>query len=151
VAEGEKFSSRDVAQFVLELDATITSWRQTTYAPHPETNSQLPIRPTGIELAVLTSLAQCYGRAIVEDERFLPALDFVAEEGAVELVQRVLWGERCEDLWLANQLCDARLPFEILCSTWPEVFLQESHEALSRLGLPAVAAPRPPDFPRTPD
>ena len=27
------FTSREVAQFILELDATITLWRQTTYAP----------------------------------------------------------------------------------------------------------------------
>ncbi len=26
-------TSREVAQFILELDATITLWRQTTYAP----------------------------------------------------------------------------------------------------------------------
>ena len=152
------FSSRELAQFILELDATITAWRQATYAtyaPHlPDAPSPLPIRPSGIELAVLTSFVQTYGRAIVEDQRFLPVLDFIAECGAVVLVQRVLfgdvWGEQFEDLWLANQLHDARLAFETLCGTWPEVFMGQAHAALTALGLPTLTPPMFRDLPRTP-
>jgi hypothetical protein len=71
VAQGrEPLSSREVARFILELDATITSWRQATYATYasrlPDAPAPLPVRPSGMELAVLTSLAQTYGRAIVE-------------------------------------------------------------------------------------
>jgi hypothetical protein len=153
VAQGrEPFSSRELAQFILELDATITAWRQTTVVPYllPGAPAPLPIRPSGIELAVLTALAQTYGRTIVEDQRFLPVLDFIAEWGAVVLVQRVLWGEQFEDLWLANQLHDARLAFEILCGTWPEVFMGQANAALTAVGVPTLTPPMFRDLPWTP-
>ncbi|SAL86238.1 hypothetical protein AWB67_07147 [Caballeronia terrestris] len=93
-------------------------------------------------------------RAIVEDQRFLPVLDFIAACGAVVLVQRVLfgdvWGEPFEDLWLAKQLHDARLAFEILCGTWPEVFLGQANAALTALGLPTLTPPMFRDLPRSP-
>jgi hypothetical protein len=116
----------------------------------PGTPAPLPVRPSGIELAVLTSLAQTYGRAVVEDQRFLPVLDFIAECGAVVLVQRVLWSEQFEDVWLATQLHDARLAFEILCGTWPEVFMGEAHAALTAVGLPTLTPPMFRDLPHTP-
>jgi hypothetical protein len=152
VAQGKApLTSREIAQLVLELDATITSWRQATYAPRlADAPAPLPIRPSGIELAVLTSLVQTYGRAIVEDQRFLPVLDFLAEWGAVVLVQRVLWDEQFEDLWLEKQLHDARLAFEILCGAWPEVFMGQANAALTALGLPTLAPPMFRDLPRTP-
>jgi hypothetical protein len=159
VAQGRQpFSRRELAQFILELDATITAWRQATYAtyspPLPDAPAPLPIRPSRIELAVLTSLVQTYGRAIVEDQRFLPVLDFIAEWGAVVLVQRVLfgdvWGEQFEDRWLAKQLHDARLAFEILCGTRPEVFMGQASAALTAVGLPTLTPPMFRDLPRTP-
>ena len=158
MAQGrEPLSRRELAQFILELDATITAWRQATYATYatyasrlPDANAPLPFRPSGIELAVLTSLAQTYGRAIVEDQRFLPVLDFIAEWGAVVLVQRVLWDEQFEDLWLAKQLHDAHLAFEILCGTWPEVFMAQAHAALTAVGLPTLTPPMFRDLPRAP-
>ncbi|SAL88860.1 hypothetical protein AWB67_07672 [Caballeronia terrestris] len=72
MAQGrEPLSRRELAQFILELDATITAWRQATYATYatysprsPDAPAALSIRPSGIELGVLTSLAQTYGRAI---------------------------------------------------------------------------------------
>ncbi|MDR5832257.1 hypothetical protein P9250_30800 [Caballeronia sp. LP006] len=89
----------------------------------------------------MTALAQSYGSAIVEDQRFSPVLDFIAECGAVTLVQQALWGEQFEDVWLAGQLRKARLAFEIFCGTWREVFMRQAHTTLTRLGLPALVPP----------
>ena len=46
------------------------------------------------------------------------------------LVQRALWGEQLGDVRLAARLLDARIPFEILCGTWPEVFMAQAHAEL---------------------
>ncbi|GAB5097652.1 hypothetical protein [Caballeronia sp. HLA56] len=153
MAQGnDGFSDREGARAVLQLDDTVTLWRRAASASLSNLAAvpALPIRPSGVELAVLTALAQSYGHAIVEDQRFLPVLDFIAECGGVTLVQRALWGEQFEDLWLAGQLCKARLAFEILCGTWPDVFMRQAHTTLTRLGLPTLVAPMFRDLPRAP-
>ncbi|WP_250518937.1 hypothetical protein [Caballeronia sp. ATUFL_M1_KS5A] len=43
-------------------------------------------------------------------------------------------------------LRDARVAFEFLCATWPEVFLAETHAVLADLGVHV----RPPDADRMP-
>jgi hypothetical protein len=134
---------------VLQLDDAVTLWRRAASAALPELAAvpplpPLPMRPSQIELAVLTALAQTYGPALAEDARFLPVLDFAAECGAVVLVQRVLWGEQFEDVWLAAQLREARVAFEVLCGTWPEVFLSDAQAALVRLGMRLPGPNEPP-------
>jgi hypothetical protein len=64
-------------------------------------------------------------------------------------VQRVLWGEAFEDVWLASRLRAARVAFEVLCGTWPSVFMAEAGAALGRLGLPRLGstADEPPSPP----
>ena len=57
------------------------------------------------------------------------------------LVQRALWGERPDDVRLAARLLDARIPFEILCGTWPEVFMAQAHAELQGF------RPQPPKSP----
>ena len=79
---------------------------------------------------MLTALAQTYGPAILRPDPFGLVLDCIAERGAVVLVQRVLWGERSADVRLAALLLDARIAFELLCSTWPDVFMAQAHAAL---------------------
>ena len=50
------------------------------------------------------------------------------------VVQRVLfgeaWDERHDDVRLAARLHAVRVPFEILCRTWPGVFMGEAHGEL---------------------
>jgi hypothetical protein len=134
-----------VAQVVLRLDEAATWWRRAASAwPGLETDPAVPTRPSQIELAVFTALAQTYGRALVDDAHFLPVIDYAAECGAVVLVQRVLWGESFEDGWLASQLRAARVAFEVLCATWPQVFMAEADEALAQLGLPRLGPAEPP-------
>jgi hypothetical protein len=103
----------------------------------------LPVKPTRVELAVFTALAQTYGSALLSQSSFVPVLDCIAECGAVVLVQRSLWGERSEDVRLAARLLAARVPFEILCGTWPEVFMGEAHAELQGF------MPRPPGSPES--
>jgi hypothetical protein len=79
---------------------------------------------------VLTALAQTYGAALLEQPSFAPVLDCIAQCGAVVLVQQALWGERSDDVRLAARLLAARVPFEILCGTWPEVFMAQAHAEL---------------------
>ncbi|WP_097191014.1 hypothetical protein [Caballeronia arationis] len=47
-------------------------------------------------------------------------------------------------MWLATQLRGARVAFEVLCGTWPEVFMTEADKALAHLGLPRLGPVEPP-------
>ena len=39
-------------------------------------------------------------------------------------------GRNPEDVRLAARLLAARVPFEMLCGTWPEVFMAQAHAEL---------------------
>jgi hypothetical protein len=149
VAQGkEEFSDREVAQVVLALDEAVALKRRATIArlaAHRDAVPILPVRPSRIELAVLTALAQTYGPALLEQPSFIPVFDCIAECGAVVLVQRSLWGERSEDVRLAARLLAARVPFEILCGTWPEVFMAQAQAELQGF------RPQPPKSPMASD
>src|SRR5689334_22027649 len=52
-----------------------------------------------------------------------------------------------ENARLAELLREARVAFEFLCATWPEVFLGQAHAAFARIGVrvrPPDAHPLPP-------
>ncbi|WP_250475078.1 hypothetical protein [Caballeronia sp. GAFFF1] len=115
----------------------------------------LPVNPTRIELAVVVALAETFGSALAEEALFLPVIDFIADVGAVRLVQRVMYGARpitdfddtayaAENARLAELLREARPAFECLCATCPEVFMAQARDALAQLGLPRLRAPAPP-------
>ncbi|MDR5736186.1 hypothetical protein QCE47_28150 [Caballeronia sp. LZ025] len=135
------FSDAEVARVVLALDHTIVRFRRAHALGHlvEGRTVPLPVKPTKIELAVFTSLAQTYGPALLDHADFIPVLDCIVEQGAVRLVQRSLWGERPDDVRLAARLLAARIPFEVLCGTWPDVFMGEAHAELQGF------RPRPPD------
>lgn len=87
----------------------------------------LPIKPTRVELAVI-ALAETYGARLYRESGFVPVLDFIADDGAVALVPRMIYGGRAEtdfdvtartaeNTWLAEVLRDARVAFEFLCAT----------------------------------
>ncbi|SAL85098.1 hypothetical protein AWB68_07562 [Caballeronia choica] len=149
--EFAEFSDAAVARVVLALDQAITRRRQLAAAT---VNAKLrivlgtwvppPLKPTRIELAVFTVLAQTYGPAVLHHPDFTPVLEDLAECGAVVLVQRALWGEQLDDVRLAARLLDARIPFEILCGTWPEVFMAQAHAELQGF------RPQPPKSPKSP-
>jgi len=93
----------------------------------------------------------------VQRRAFLPVIDFIADDGAVKLVQRVMYGARAtthfevsayaaENARLAELLREARTAFESLCATWPEVFMAQASEALTQLGLPQLPTPAPPSI-----
>jgi hypothetical protein len=133
VAQGaEEFSEREVARLTLQLDEIITRMRRGASTRHIARGIPLllPIKPTRTEFAVLTALAQTYGPAILRHDPFGLVLDCIAERGAVVLVQRVLWGEQSADVRLAALLLDARIAFELLCGTWPDVFMAQAHAEL---------------------
>jgi hypothetical protein len=143
VAQGaEDFhDDREIARLTLQLDEAITLRRRAGVAwlsAHSDALPALPIKPSRVELAVLTVLAQAYGAALLQEDDFALVLDRIAERGAVVLVQRALWGERPDDIRLAARLLDARIPFEILCGTWPEVFMAQALAELHRF------SPQPP-------
>ncbi|SAK88988.1 hypothetical protein AWB75_06113 [Caballeronia catudaia] len=152
-----------IARVVLQLDEAITLKRRAAAArltAQGDAVPFLPIKPSRLELAVVIALAETYGAALYLDARFLPVLDFMADYGAVKLVQRVMYGARpttdfevtvyaAENARLAALLRDARTAFEFLCATWPEVFMGQASEALAKLGLPRLHAPAPP-APREP-
>ncbi len=133
----DEFPDEEVARIVLLIDEAAILWRSAASAAAHDIDAtpSVPVRPSAIELAVFTSLARTYGRAIIEDRSFLPVLDFAAECGAVELVQRTLWGQQFEDLWLAAQLREAHAAFELLCSSSPDVFFAQARAALVPMGM----------------
>jgi hypothetical protein len=142
-----RFSDVEVARVSLELDRAITRRRRASALGHIVEGRalSLPVKPNRIELAVITSLAQTYGSALLQGTDFKPVLDCIAECGAVVLVQRALWGERSDDVRLAARLLAARVPFEILCGTWPEVFMAQAHAELRGF------MPRSPGSPDSPE
>ncbi len=147
-----------VARVVLDLDEAITLKRRAAAAwltAHGDAVPLLPVKPTRLELAVVIALADTYGAAFSSAPRFLPVIDFIADYGAVKLVQRVMYGARptidfdvtayaAENARLAELLRESRVAFEFLCATWPEVFMAQASEALAQLGLPRLRAPAPP-------
>jgi hypothetical protein len=149
-----------VAQVVLAVDDAITLKRRAAAAwltAHGDALPLLPVRPSRLELAVVIALAETYGAALSSAPRFLPVIDFIADYGAVKLVQRVMYGARpttdfdvtayaAENARLADLLREARTAFEFLCATWPEVFMAQASEALAKLGLPRLRAPAPPSI-----
>jgi hypothetical protein len=143
----DAFSDAEVARLVLALDQAITRRRRAGAMHHLVEGRPvpLPVKPTRVELGVLTALAQTYGPALLDDADFAPVLDVITECGAVILVQRSLWGERPDDVRIAARLLDARIPFEILCGTWPEVFMEQAHAELQGF------RPRPPVPPASPE
>jgi hypothetical protein len=144
-----------VARVVLKVDEAITLKRTAAAAwltAHSHAVPSLPIRPTRMELAVMIALAETFGIALYKEARFVPVLDCIADVGAVALVQRVMYGARIENddsasgiahenTRLADVLRDARVAFEFLCATWPEVFLAQTHAVLAEVGVRV----RPPD------
>ncbi|MFM0327559.1 hypothetical protein [Caballeronia glebae] len=86
-----------VAQVVLAVDDAITLKRRAAPAwltAQGDALPPLPIKPSRLELAVVIALAETFGAALVEDARFVAVLDYIADHGAVKLVQRVLYGAR---------------------------------------------------------
>jgi len=130
------FPDEEVARIVLQINEAANIWRSAASASSRNIDlTPLPVRPSTVELAVFAALAQTYGRAVMDDPSFWPVLDFAAECGGVELVQRALWGEQFEDLWLATQLRDAKAAFEVLCRGRPDVFFAQARAALSPMGV----------------
>lgn len=150
--------SAEVARVVLKVDEAITLKRTAAAAwltAHHHAEPSLPIKPTRMELAVVIALAETFGAGLHRDARFVPALDFIADYGAVVLVQRVIYGARpdadhrgdveltsytAENARLTEVLRDARVAFEFLCATWPGVFLAQTHAVLAGMGV-RVRAP----------
>jgi hypothetical protein len=145
--------SVELARVVLQIDKSVTLKRTAAAAwltSHAEAVPSLPIRPTRMELAILIALAETYGARLYREACFLPAIDFIADYGAVLLVQRVMYGAQpasdtstdfdvtayaAENARLADLVRDARVAFEFLCATWPEVFLAQTHAVLAGIGV----------------
>jgi hypothetical protein len=139
----------EVARVVLKVDQSITLKRTAAAAwltAHGDAVPLLPVKPTRMELAVVIALAETYGAPLYKESRFVPVIDFIADYGAVVFVQRVMYGARpvtdfdvtayaAENARLADAVRDARVAFEFLCATWPEVFLAQTHAVLAGLGI----------------
>jgi hypothetical protein len=151
----DEMPSVEVARVVLKVDASITLKRTAAAAwltAHGDAVPLLPVKPTRMELAVVIALAETYGAPLYKESRFVPVIDFIADYGAVVFIQRVMYGARpvtdfdvtayaAENARLAEAVRDARVAFEFLCATWPEVFLAQTHAVLAGLGVRA----RPPE------
>lgn len=157
--------SAAVARVVLKVDAAISlkrtaaaAWLTAHHYGVPSLPQCLPLRPTRMELAVIIALAEIFGAALYKNARFAPVLDCIADDGAIALVQRVMYGARpetdfdvtaltAENARLNDVLRDAHVAFEFVCASWPEVFLAETHAALSKIGVqvgPTDPEPMPP-------
>ena len=125
---------------VLKVDEAITLKRPGATAwltAHGHALPSLPIKPTRMELAVVIALAKTYGAAIDREARFVPVISFIADDGAVALVQRVMYGPRPETDFdvTASTAENTRL-----AATWPKVFLVQTNAVLAGIGM-RVRAP----------
>ncbi|WP_235007779.1 hypothetical protein [Caballeronia humi] len=136
-----------VAQAVLSVDAAVTLKRRAAAAwltAPGDAVPLLPVKPSRLELAVVIALAETFGTALSAAPRFVPVLDFIADYGAVKLVQRVMYGsppesDNCADFdvtayaaenaRLAELPREARTAFEFLCATWLEAFMAQAAPA----------------------
>jgi hypothetical protein len=139
----------EVARVVLKVDQSITLKRTAAAAwltAHGDAVPLLPVKPTRMELAVVIALAETYGAPLYKDARFIPVVDFIADYGAVVFVQRVMYGARpvtdfdvtayaSENARLSDAVRDARVAFEFLCATWPEIFHAQTHAVLAGIGV----------------
>ena len=110
----------------------------------------LPIKPSRIELLVLTALVQMYGPLLFGTD-FRPVLDQFAECGAVVLLQQVVFGvptgtgiddnELSQAGRVAARLRDARPMFEALCRKFPGAFLADARTLLKRFTTPPDLPP----------
>lgn len=147
-----------IARVVLHLDESITLRRRAAAARLTAQGDAVPLRPikpSRLELAVIITLAELYGAALYQDARLVPVIDLIADEGAVALVQRVMYGTLPEhdnsddspsvlaedNARLADLLPEARAGFEFLCVTRPDVFMAQAGAALTQLGLPRLQPP----------
>lgn len=151
----------EVARLVLELDRTIMRRRRAAALrrivhglPVP-----LPVKPSRIELLVLTALVSIYGPLLFGAD-FRPVLDQFAECGAVVLLQQVVFAEptgtRAEEGGaskagrVAARLQDARPMFEALCRKFPCAFLPEARSLLKRFTTPPAPPHKPAPSPPPP-
>ncbi|AQH05030.1 hypothetical protein A9R05_38970 (plasmid) [Burkholderia sp. KK1] len=137
-----------VARIVSELEKVVTLMRQSSMQRglRPSHYLRFCLPASRMEMAILITLAETYGQAIVDNPRFYPVLSFVAERGAVALVQEVLFGDPISrpkrhgesDSALLSLLAEVRPAFEFLCGTWPEIFMPQANTVFRRLGAPAL-------------
>jgi hypothetical protein len=150
----DEMPSVKVARVLLKVDESITLKRTAAavwLTAHGDAVPSVPIKPTRMELAIIVALVETYGPNLYRDSRFVSLIDFIADYGAVKFVQRVMYGTRpvtdfdvtaytAENARLADAVRDARVAFEFLCATWPEVLLAQTHAVLAGLGI-QVRAP----------
>ncbi|WP_250510312.1 hypothetical protein [Caballeronia sp. GACF4] len=133
----------EVARLVLELDRTVVRRRRAA-ALRQIVQGQpvpLPVKPSRVELLVLTALVLTYGPVLFGSD-FTPVLDVIAECGAVVLLQRVVFAEPAgmgveasepsKDRRVAARLQNARPMFEALCRKFPGAFLADARVLLKR-------------------
>ncbi|SAL88284.1 hypothetical protein AWB74_08486 [Caballeronia arvi] len=140
----------EIARIVLELDRTIMRSRRAA-ALRQIVQGQpvpLPVKPSRVELLVLTALVLTYGPVLFGSD-FGPVLEQIAECGAVVLLQQVVFAEPtgigAEEVGVskarrvAARLQDARPMFEALCRKFPGAFLAEARALLKRFTAPPDA------------
>jgi hypothetical protein len=130
----------EIARIVLELDREIILARRAVALHHIVQGNAvaLPVKPTTVEMGVFTTLARTFGWALLQHD-FGSLREHLAKRGAVEVVQRALWGDQPEDQELADRLEAARISLEWLCEARPDVFMAEAHIELQGF------RPRPPE------
>ena len=140
----------EVARIVLELDRTIRRRRRATALrrivqglPVPLA-VQVPMKPSRVELLVLTALVSIYGPLLFGVD-FRPVLEQIAECGAVVLLQQVVFAEptgaggthaeaggSSQARRAVARLQDARPMFEALCRKFPGAFFADARALLKR-------------------
>ena len=153
----------EIARIVLELDRTIMRNRRAA-ALRQIVQGQpvpLPVKPSRVELLVLTALVLTYGPVLFGSD-FGPVLEQIAECGAVVLLQQVVFGDRPgrgrqrygggSVGGVAARLQEARPLFETLCEQFPETFLVQARALLARVARRPLRRmsskpPKPPEPP----
>jgi len=101
-------------------------------AEHRAARRRIPCRPDGVELAILSALADTYGSEILHNASLGYVLRLIARHGGVTLVQRVLWGESASDLQLAAMLGATGAAFTQLTLAFSRDLMADADEVLLR-------------------
>ncbi|BCQ28651.1 MULTISPECIES: hypothetical protein [Caballeronia] len=133
----------EVARIVLELDRSIMRNRRAAALRQIVQGQPVsqPVKPSRVELLVLTALVLTYGPVLFGSD-FALVLEQIAECGAVVLLQQVVFAdmggmggagsEDSKDRRIVSRLQDARPMFEALCRKFPEAFLADARALLKR-------------------
>ncbi|WP_143325564.1 hypothetical protein [Caballeronia sordidicola] len=94
----------------------------------------ISVEPDAIELRMLRTLHDCYGRQLFDDDGLKSMIRTFSIQGGRNVLHRIFISDRHGDYRLRFILDEAIVPLKALFDKNPDYFLPDALEVLSRLG-----------------